>query len=802
MLLLLVRTTGWCQAPITNAASDSDGLKTTDSHSAPIWFLLFLLLLGVIASVVGYIGCFSVVQSTQKSTGPLSWLCLEAALSLLRMYIWGLNPDSDDAPPLEFVLKLDEEPPLPTCNMYSDEIETDKVLPLTRANQFLNSVTAFAGLIDRFEHPDLTLYYTLTRKRVPGIEPETTLGERILYITAFDHKERTTRIYTRGGTAIGFDLIESSIPVIDLEHGVLEVRLGRRIDSKNDPIVGVDAIRLLLEEHYQSIMDPYSTTKNTVQDHRYIIENTWTMKRADTTSAPQRESETGPRTSEDVLHNPSARDHQYLEGGRIERMVGSLYATRGKWIEDYMRWVIQETRDRFEAEKKFTRRVDGATVTDEEKADGKRKATSSEEGLDAKMANMDPESEEIELQFVDEQCWMEKLLVFEVEEWEEQVWNRVDGFLASFDAQEKERLTREWRANCWKRLDAHLRAMNARMETAKTKATAATSEKWQPAHAAIREAWEIVTKRFMEDETPSRRISMPPSYLDHQLRLVTEHSAWFMFTLNPAQQRRLQRQREEMASRLTREMANIKDRLNQGLERCSEFWSDEKLLECRHSQSKWLILFRSQLKAPLEVYSHALKGNENIIDIFFGDFKSHDDYRSIADTIRDLPSVTTIWVEDRRRLPDIQRDTPLLINNYSGSDIETFLDNDPQLQLVHSRGTFMFFSNPTRSTKDIAISFVGPTSGDLRLRLTHHCNHSDATLTIKGTSFQLPVPSSLTADDVTLHATPSEPGQPSFKPGIRNSLIIQVTAQSSYSIHDVQLLDQSGGLYNSAQDNA
>ena len=73
--------------PITNAASDPEGRTATDKHIVPTWFLLFGLLLGVVGSVVGYIGCFSVVQSTQKSTGPLSWLCLEAALSLLRMYI-------------------------------------------------------------------------------------------------------------------------------------------------------------------------------------------------------------------------------------------------------------------------------------------------------------------------------------------------------------------------------------------------------------------------------------------------------------------------------------------------------------------------------------------------------------------------------------------------------------------------------------------------------------------------------------------------------------------------------------------
>jgi hypothetical protein len=35
-----------------------------------------------------------------------------------------------------------------------------------RASNFLNSVTSFAGLTEHFDHPDLTLYYTLTRKRV------------------------------------------------------------------------------------------------------------------------------------------------------------------------------------------------------------------------------------------------------------------------------------------------------------------------------------------------------------------------------------------------------------------------------------------------------------------------------------------------------------------------------------------------------------------------------------------------------------------------------------------------------------
>ena len=54
------------------------------------WPLLFLLLIGLVGSVVGYIGCFSVVQ--------VSCLCLEVELSVIRLAIWAWNPTGDDGP--------------------------------------------------------------------------------------------------------------------------------------------------------------------------------------------------------------------------------------------------------------------------------------------------------------------------------------------------------------------------------------------------------------------------------------------------------------------------------------------------------------------------------------------------------------------------------------------------------------------------------------------------------------------------------------------------------------------------------
>ena len=104
---------------------------------APTWLLLFLLLIGLVASIVGYVGCFSIVQNSTSSLGPLSWLCLETVLSVMRLAIWASNPMGDDAPPLEIILELNkyENDPLPTCNKDNAEIFQNKVLPLTRARE-------------------------------------------------------------------------------------------------------------------------------------------------------------------------------------------------------------------------------------------------------------------------------------------------------------------------------------------------------------------------------------------------------------------------------------------------------------------------------------------------------------------------------------------------------------------------------------------------------------------------------------------------------------------------------------------
>jgi hypothetical protein len=588
--------------------------------------------------------------------------------------------------------------------------------------------------------------------------------------------------------ANGFCTIESSIPAIDLEHGILDADLGRIIDIQHDPIVGVDGIRTLLEKHYQSIMGPYSAITTMAKDRKYHIENRWTMKRVDTMSAAHEErgagapgggASTAKPSREVTLRDASQRDHQYLEQGRFERMLGMLYPRRGKWVGNYMALVMRETRERF-AGWGTVRRVDGNTGGGKEKAIGG--------GLLASESDAEVVDRDREELIMAERRLMEELLVYEVERWEEQLWETMKHFIG--DSPEKQRLTRGWRGNCWKRLNANICAMDARMDAAKPKANSNevmdVSWTWQKMREDIQQAWQTVVERFMERETSA---SMPLQFLESRIREITEPRLWWQFE----NVERSNQQCEEIASRLKRELEDVEFRLDQGLEHCDQFWIDSRLLQCRHTLSKTLTLLklRSLNIAPLEAYSRALKQNKTTTHIiFFDNFDSDDDRRWIADTVRDLPWVTSIWVPDRELLPAIDRTAPLFIADYN-QDIKPFLENDPQL--AHSQGTFVFIIEHT-----VAVSFVGPTSGNLILRLTHRsATGSNATLKVEGTPFQLSLSSSLTVDDITLHARPFESEKPSFERGVRNNLNIEVP-ESGYCAYDIQLLDRRGNRYDPA----
>ncbi|KAF8804674.1 hypothetical protein BYT27DRAFT_6694882 [Phlegmacium glaucopus] len=271
----------------------------------------------------------------------------------------------------------------------------------------------------------------------------------------------------------------------------------------------------------------------------------------------------------------------------------------------------------------------------------------------------------------------------------------------------------------------------------------------------------------------------------------------------------------EIHLRMEAEIEDTEFRLKRGsdLGRFDQFWDDNTLFKCRYSRSKWLYLNISPTSAPLEIYSHALKRNKNIILITFTHFDSDSDVNWIQATICDLPWVTSISLGWSGRLPAIHRD-PLFIKS-TNNDLITFAK---EIRLKLDSFTYIFtdadgtnmYSDPVRlgNGATVLISFVAPTSGEsLILRLKHSGKEVDASgpleVTLGSTIIQLspPFDSPLTIDEITLHPIPgpSESDHLLFEPGIRNDVVIQfrrsVEHYHSHFLHDIKLLDEAGQHY-------
>ena len=730
----------------------------------------------------------------------------------MRLANWAWNPPKDDAPPLEIILKMDKSEPLPTCNKYNEEILEYNVLPLTRARDFLNIITSFAGLIKPFSNPDLSLYYTLTRKRpskksVSGwvsrwnrdSEPENAEehkhGERTLFITVFDHKERTTRVYTRDDDKDIFYSTKLDAPLVDVGHFLLEVEIDAEIDPKGDSVFSDSNTLGLLLKHYRSILENIQYRLGAgVVTKLYAIENSWTMKLEDTISTLQRSREENGDNWKMVVEKGKKEERNeeslpicdYFMHSSIERERRLLDEKRGKWIARRMEMITKETNDRFQIDVGVDYRVN--------KQVEKRPATKLRD--------------EIEDLLYSEQYLMELLLVYEVNEWEQLFSNKFKAFLDQIGddrVEEKERLTREWRANCWKRLNPQMHAAVKRL---------ANDENWYRTNFG--ERWASSIRQFFEGVEKINSISL--------FELIDQFE-------RGEYDRPID---DEIRLRIEKEIEDTEFRLKRGsdLGRFDQFWDDNTLFKCRYSRSKWLFLSLHDSTTPLEIYSRALQGNKKIIHIAFSEYDSDSDINRFQATICDLPWVTSISRDPFLHLP-IHRD--LLFIKSINNDLITFaeknrlkLDPDSTCIFTDADGSDMYSEEeewPQLGNKaSVLISFVAPKSGQsLILRLKHSregeeyaWDYAPLEVTLGSTVIQLnpSSKSSLTIDDITLYpiqvpdSDPSESDHLSFEPGIRNDIVIQFggsfretssspssTSRHGHILHDIELLDEIGREY-------
>ncbi|KAF8810445.1 hypothetical protein BYT27DRAFT_6492284 [Phlegmacium glaucopus] len=367
------------------------------------------------------------------------------------------------------------------------------------------------------------------------------------------------------------------------------------------------------------------------------------MKVEDTLSALQRlrEEENGnnwktavEKGKEEERNEESLLICDYFMHPSIERERRLLDEKRVKWIARRMEMITKETKERFKGEMGVQYRVNKQAVE-------KKPATNLPQG-------------EMERLLFREQYLMELLLVYEVKEWERLFWNKLKNILDQIGndrVEEKERLTREWRANCWKRLNPQMRAAEKRL------ADLDKGNHWfasDPRHKVHREWASYINQSFEGVKKPNPAAL---SVLRGKMNSFSESTS---------------KARGEIRLRMEKEIKDTEFRLRRGSEsgRFDQFWDDNTLFKCRYSRSKWLCFNAYITSAPLEIYSHALKGNKNIILITFDGIDSDSDVNWLQTTICDLPSVTSVSLDWPGRLSAIHRD-PLFIKS-TNNDLITF----------------------------------------------------------------------------------------------------------------------------------
>ena len=480
---------------------------------------------------------------------------------------------------------------------------------------------------------------------------------------------------------------------------------------------------------------------------------------------------------EEERNEESALICDYLKHSSIERERRLLDEKRVKWIARRMDMIAEEMKERFQGEMGVEYRVN-------KQAAGNKPSESTKSPA------------EIEDLLFREQILMELSLLLEVKGWELLFWIKFNAFLDQIGndrVEEKERLTMEWRADCWKRLNPMMHAAQKRLEKDKNPFLKPLGNRWALSISQLLEGVEIPNptwqSKFWEDtDVLFRDAPVSPD--------------------------------DESPLRMEKEIEDIEFRLKRGYElgRFDQFWDDDTLFECRCSRSKWLNLIEYNSSTPLEIYSHALKGNEKIIHIVFSENYYYSDsdsdsdsdvnlFRTFRSAICDLPHVTSISIE---HLPAIHRD--LLFMKSTDNDLITFANEnrlkfDPiSTYIFTDAGNSDMYEDKLANNARVLISFIAPTSGEsLILRLKHsQAGGEDGLLevTLGSTIIQLnpPSKSSLTVDDITLYpiSSPSTSDHLSFEPGIRNDIVIQFREAGQWYghlLHDLELLDDAGGLW-------
>ncbi|KAJ7691717.1 hypothetical protein B0H17DRAFT_553322 [Mycena rosella] len=112
------------------------------------WTMAILLMGGFAMTLVGYVGCFAIVQGSTIQSDTYIWLGTETALALIRLIIWAVNPAGDDPEGACLTLDCSNAVPLEVTLDTHEEPESQNTFKIVPERTFWEGLTAHSGPVD------------------------------------------------------------------------------------------------------------------------------------------------------------------------------------------------------------------------------------------------------------------------------------------------------------------------------------------------------------------------------------------------------------------------------------------------------------------------------------------------------------------------------------------------------------------------------------------------------------------------------------------------------------------------------
>ncbi|KAK7014814.1 hypothetical protein VNI00_019237 [Paramarasmius palmivorus] len=218
---------------------------------APNWTLMLYqlaLAIGMGMIVTGYVGCFSLVSQTPVENAPYVWFGLETALSLLRILVWGSNPNWDDGTGLSMSLELRKMPKpddseddylLITSphdsydhrivSDYHGYISSPQPFIAHSEESFLGMVTPWVGPLQPLGSDAVTLFYSILPQR----------DSKSLYTTVYFADLRPTLTFSVNNLQSIFSSSFETNPITRAVQVTISEQVLKNVDSFVDsPLYG------------------------------------------------------------------------------------------------------------------------------------------------------------------------------------------------------------------------------------------------------------------------------------------------------------------------------------------------------------------------------------------------------------------------------------------------------------------------------------------------------------------------------------------------------------------------------------